>query len=1255
VSTDAVASEATRAEEVPLTPELVESENRRMDVLFIGGSVLVLAFFLGTVLENSADFYLRLATGRAISQTFPLPPAKDTLSLATEPDRTWVNPSWLYDFGLYQLHESAGELGLGIAKAILATIPALLLLGIRHRGPTLWWTCIVTAIAAIAFSYRTSVLTSDALGLSLFIGGLACYWKSRVSGSPIALYLIPLLTVLYANVDVTWPLLPLIILMVGAGEVIQQSLPSSLELDGRKPSMAWVTQLLVVGAVSLGCGIVNPWHIGGLLHPIQWLTTHIGVLPPGSRSAWDGLIDFSNFIDSLGQFFQGLGERRYQTSPYAWVALALLAFAGVVLNFGKFSVPRVFLLAVGVLMPLYLQITIPFASALLAIVSTLSFQEAWVEALGRKTRIGIGWLIWSQGGRFVTVLGMAVIIVMTFTGRVSGEVGAMNRFGLGIAREVYSEPVAEFLAELKPEGNVVLARPLSKLGPYLTYRLPDRKAYFDSRWQLYSPEHSNEVLEFFSRLRLGKYEDGVIQQDRRTGLVVSDPNPDRNKSPDAKKDAAPKPDGKTPAPKATTPDAGKAAKPAEAKPAEKKTGIGDAKPVESKPVTTEAKAAPKADPVAAKAGSPKANPASRPGAQDPSAAPAVDIVDREVKGWRSIADKYKFSVIVLPLDLENEIELYARLIASGTVAPLFISDRAVVLGRIADVPDAERFRKMAIRSNQIAFKTQRDLDQEDKDNKPLGIHNFPVGPDFADFIWKRNARVPPGFSSGNVYLAATPGSTFRLTADQRPGNIFLAIRKFNEALENNPSHDRSFMGLAQAYNEIVNLEAAVTEVAFRGFNERLRKELGGLDGKAPVAGPNPAPAPAGPPGAMATAELEARMLRLPSNRGTLTTAQFSVLRHRQLMAAAMGAAISQPGNITAHMMLTDLCQANGLTDLAEEHARMVLGLIPPQQRERFQPTVDALSLEAKQQRERFDLEIKAREEARRKEGMDVNDPFERFFVARQLGLVKLAITDLESAVINDQASKQRDFFLLDQYLICGYAQKAFDVIQNLREFPGYQPGDFEFNMACLHVIRGDYRQATVELDAGIARLRAGLASRHLGMFEAPFRGGEVFSLPNMAGQFGSDAQKEGFLLTFLGMIRLEMGRPEDAAKTFRKALETGPNQGTRPVIAFYLKQITGEDLDPLIPSFDFDKEMVVKRFDPPKEPAKPAAGPGKPGDGKPGDTKPSGPAAKPAAAAGAADATKGAPAAKQAPTPSAPAESTPTAKPAAADPAKKAG
>ena len=78
--------------------------------------VHVLAFVSVSFGIRNSDVWMHLATGRLISNgeyAFGVDPFSFTTT-----DRYWVNHTWLFDWGIYQVHRMAGGPGLALGKGI---------------------------------------------------------------------------------------------------------------------------------------------------------------------------------------------------------------------------------------------------------------------------------------------------------------------------------------------------------------------------------------------------------------------------------------------------------------------------------------------------------------------------------------------------------------------------------------------------------------------------------------------------------------------------------------------------------------------------------------------------------------------------------------------------------------------------------------------------------------------------------------------------------------------------------------------------------------------------------------------------------------------------------------------------------------------------------------------------------------------------------------------------------------------------------
>src|SRR5260370_26279795 len=98
---------------IPASVQLAPATSRSLKA-FLVGLVLLLAFFLASAPVRNSDFWLPLATGKALlAGHYQL--GADPFSYAAD-GSTWVNHSWLFYVVLYGLYQLLVGTGLAILK-----------------------------------------------------------------------------------------------------------------------------------------------------------------------------------------------------------------------------------------------------------------------------------------------------------------------------------------------------------------------------------------------------------------------------------------------------------------------------------------------------------------------------------------------------------------------------------------------------------------------------------------------------------------------------------------------------------------------------------------------------------------------------------------------------------------------------------------------------------------------------------------------------------------------------------------------------------------------------------------------------------------------------------------------------------------------------------------------------------------------------------------------------------------------------------
>ncbi|MBV8269492.1 MAG: hypothetical protein JO252_24480 [Planctomycetaceae bacterium] len=509
-------AEAPAPEPEPWTPERVAEWNAYYD-LYVTLGVLLLAFVASANKITHSSIWPQLQVGRMIVEK-AAPVVTDPFSYTAE-GRRWVNIPWLFEASHAMLHRAASDLaptdptdpaasatradqfGAGVLVALNAlarVATVLVVLGIRRRGPGLWWAAVCATVAlgavfspvgwisgGIATPARVEPETWGQLLLALEL--VALHRTINLGRRGAALALIPLF-LLWANLDDSF----VAGLIVLAAAVAGLGLTRSRCDDAGAPSLP--AGLAVWTACAVAC-LANPSSYRvypAALEPIAQLFR-----PSAGAPTYDQLSYFGKSIwgDELGK---GLGG--YLVAYYLlFVGLGVGSFA---LNRRHFSPSRFLMFAAAaVLWGALIRFNAAFAVVFAATV-TLNGQEWYHDRFGTRGRLGRGWALWSIGGRAVTIILVFTLsaTILTGWGQSFGEV----TFGFGYDPDDFAFEAADYLKSAPIRGRVLNTTMLQ--GDSLIWRAwPERKTFIDSRQHLFPPE----VLRRLQETRLALKDDAV--------------------------------------------------------------------------------------------------------------------------------------------------------------------------------------------------------------------------------------------------------------------------------------------------------------------------------------------------------------------------------------------------------------------------------------------------------------------------------------------------------------------------------------------------------------------------------------------------------------------------------------------------------------------------------------------------------------------------------------------------------------------------
>lgn len=422
----------------PLTPELVEEEALRGDIM-LRWAVVLLAFLLGSTRIAESATLVHVKTGQYLAARGFWPPRHDVFSY-TATDRAWINLSWGFDLVGAAIYALAGFAGLSLIKALLAAITFWIVGRISRPGVPTWWGSICAALALVAcherLAFQPTLVTL--LGTALVLWVLHDWRQSGAKKRPLWL-LVPLLFA-WANFDSRAYLGLAVLILYAVGDALAVALQREGALSTADRKQLW----LAIGA-SVVAMLLNPFGWHSLQSP--W---HIyGVEYRAFREYISGAyLGTSNAVAAGAMYFPMTNpafRQRLDLAGLAGLVSMGICLATFVLNIRRIDLGHMLVFAGFALFAVLAVHELPVASLVCAVIATLNGQAWYAENCRQTYSVDPRELAFSKGGRAVTVVALALLGLFMGTGRLRGNQEAATGFGLEEALAVELNDLASQL------------------------------------------------------------------------------------------------------------------------------------------------------------------------------------------------------------------------------------------------------------------------------------------------------------------------------------------------------------------------------------------------------------------------------------------------------------------------------------------------------------------------------------------------------------------------------------------------------------------------------------------------------------------------------------------------------------------------------------------------------------------------------------------------------------------------------------------
>lgn len=456
-------------DEEPLTPEMVEEEAVRGDFMLRWATV-GLAVLMGFTQINDTKPLVLIRSGDYMRAHGLLPPRTDVLSL-TMAEKPAPNVSWLFDHVVSLGWAIGGEKALTLLKVAVAGFVGILLTHMSIRGVPTWWNsiCAVFAIVACSSDFLPLPELVTMLGMTLTMRWL---YQHRLGISTGLQWKLPLLIAVWCNFDPRAWVGTFVVVLYFMGVLVSSKIAarkSEVRIETAGPS-PWLTAGLCIAAL-----LVNPFPGNSLLGPVTMYSVEYPAMKAQRRVdiasaeiSFDGRVDYYSVLNPSA-------FRLFDHSQIAGMALILMGFVVLLLARTRRDLGFLFALTGVTGLSLLAAHELPEAAIVAAVIAGISAQDWYRRAFNQQYTVDSKELLFSRGGRAVTVMALAALGFCVVASRLPGA----TPLGWGFDRDtrVTMETFAEQIRDLDPAAGILHTR--LEQGDLLIWN--GRKSFVDSR------------------------------------------------------------------------------------------------------------------------------------------------------------------------------------------------------------------------------------------------------------------------------------------------------------------------------------------------------------------------------------------------------------------------------------------------------------------------------------------------------------------------------------------------------------------------------------------------------------------------------------------------------------------------------------------------------------------------------------------------------------------------------------------------------